>query len=247
MKTRMARFIVAATASIALVAGPLLNDAAARERGGGRSGQAGFARSGPGASGGFAAPRSSRQTAARQAGATQRSGQRAATAQTESRQSGATERSQQRAETQQVRAQERSDTRTSNATERTERTEIRQGERTERTEARQAGQTERTQARTDAAESVANNWDGRGYYYDDDDDDWGYAIAGAAVGAAVGFVAGAATAQAAAPTYVTVLPCTPVVVVATGVSYYRCDTLWYNRSYVNGNVAYVVVTAPPGY
>ena len=137
--------------------------------------------------------------------------------------------------------------RTSNAAERTERTELRQGERTERTEARQAGQTERTQARTDAAESVANNWDGRGYYYDDDDDDWGYAIAGAAVGAAVGFVAGAATAQAAAPTYVTVLPCTPVVVVATGVSYYRCDTLWYNRSYVNGNVAYVVVTAPPGY
>jgi len=49
------------------------------------------------------------------------------------------------------------------------------------------------------------------------------------------------------PTYVTVLPCTPNVVVVNGVNYYSCSGAWYNQSYVNGSVSYVTVTPPPGY
>ena len=144
-------------------------------------------------------------TGARQAGATQRSGQRAQTQQTASRQAGSTERSGQRAETQQTRTQTRGDTRTSGQAERTERegqrqtasterTDSRQQGYTERTDARQQGSTERTEARASAAQNINanNNWDNN-YHYDDDDE-WGYALAGAAVGATVGYVAGAATA-----------------------------------------------------
>lgn len=220
--------------------------------GGGRGGGGGYSRSGPAAGGGFAAQRpppsggrvSAQRpaggtggslgggTAARQAGATERSGQRMAASQTNARQAGATERSGQRAQTQQTRAEER-----------TERQGQRQGGMTERTDARQQGQTERTQARANAAQNISGNWDGY-RYYDDHDDDWGYALAGAAIGATAGYIAGAAT---AAPTYVTVLPCSPSMVTASGVSYYGCGGTWYNRTYVNGAVSYVVVPAPPGY
>jgi hypothetical protein len=96
-----------------------------------------------------------------------------------------------------------------------------------------------------------NNWDNNYHDYDDDDE-WGYALAGAAVGATVGYVAGAATATPAPvvvsnPTYVTVLPCSPNVVATGGVSYYGCGGSWYNQAYVNGSVTYVTVSAPPGY
>ncbi|WP_158282577.1 hypothetical protein [Azospirillum sp. TSH58] len=179
---------------------------------------------------------------ARQAGATQRSGERMASAQTASRQTGATERSAQRAETKQTRTEGRADTRASGQQERTERQGQRQQGQTERTEARQQGQTERTESRAYAAQNIANDWDG--HHYDDNDDDWGWALAGAAVGATAGYIAGAAT---AGPNYVTVLPCTPTVVPYSGVSYYGCGGTWYNRSYVDGNVTYVTVTPPPGY
>jgi len=183
-------------------------------------------------------------TGFRQAGATERSGQRAATAQTASRQFGSTERSGQRAETRQTRSEGRSEARTSGQQERTERQSERQQGQTERTEARQQGQTERTEARSYAAQNIANDWDGHYGYDYDDDDDWGWALAGAAVGATAGYIAGAATAT---PNYVTVLPCTPNVVVAGGVNYYGCGGTWYNRSYVGDNVTYVTVNAPPGY
>ena len=79
-------------------------------------------------------------------------------------------------------------------------------------------------------------------------DDWGWAVAGVAVGATVGYVAGAASAPTyVSPTYVTVLPCSPAVVATGGVSYYGCGGTWYNQAYVNGSVTYVTVTAPPGY
>jgi hypothetical protein len=157
--------------------------------------------------------------------------------------------------------QARSDTRTSGQQERTERegqrqtasadrTESRQQGQTERTEARQQGQTERTESRSQAAQNINanNNWDNN-YHYDDDDDEWGYALAGAAVGATVGYMAGAATAAPTyvSPTYVTVLPCSPTVVATGGTSYYGCSGTWYNQAYVNGSVTYVTVTAPPGY
>jgi len=41
------------------------------------------------------------------------------------------------------------------------------------------------------------------------------------------------------------LPCSASVMVVNGVSYYQCGSMWYTRSYVDGNVAYVV-TNPPG-
>ena len=254
MKTsRTVRTAFLIASSLILVAG-LMHDAMARGNrgggggGGGRGGGGGggFSRSGPAAGGGFSSQRSTASVGARQAGATQRSGQRTAAAQTGSRQAGSTERSGQRADTQQARTQARADTRTSGQQERTERSEVRQQGQTERTEARQQGQSERTQARANAAQ----NWDGGRYYYDDHDDDWGYAFAGAAVGATAGFIAGAATATPAPVvnnTYVTVLPCSPAVVTVSGTSYYRCDSTWYNRSYVNGTVSYVTVAPPPGY
>jgi hypothetical protein len=132
--------------------------------------------------------------------------------------------------------------------ERTERTEIRQGERTERTEIRQDGQTERNANRTQAAQNIAADRSVHHHHYYDDDDDWGGVAAGVAVGAVVGFVAGAAAASPPVTvTYVTVLPCTPTVVVSSSVSYYGCSGTWYHRNYIDGTVRYVVVSAPPGW
>ncbi len=132
--------------------------------------------------------------------------------------------------------------------ERTERTEIRQGERTERTEIRQAGKTERNANRTQAAENIAADRNAHHHHYYDDDDWGGGVAAGVAVGAVVGFVAGAAAASPPVTvTYVTVLPCTPTVVVSNSVSYYGCSGAWYHRNYIDGTVRYVVVKAPPGY
>jgi hypothetical protein len=96
---------------------------------------------------------------------------------------------------------------------------------------------------------MSGDWDHHHDYDYDDDDEWGYALAGAAVGATVGYVAGAAAATPTyvSPTYVTVLPCSPTVVATGGVSYYGCGGSWYNQAYVNGSVTYVTVSAPPGY
>ncbi len=246
MKTRSARITVSIASSLFVMAGLVEEAGAARERGGG----GGYSRSGAAASGSFSAQRPAAGTGARQAGATQRSGQRNASAQTASRQAGSTARSGQRAETQQTRTQTRGDTRTSGQAERTERTDSRQQGSTERTDSRQQGYTERTDVRASAAQNINanNNWDNN-YHHDDDDDEWGYALAGAAVGATLGYVAGAATAApvVAGPTYVTVLPCSPTVVSAGGASYYGCGGSWYNQAYVNGSVTYVTVAPPPGY
>ena len=261
MNSRSSRLALPTAALLVLLAGSVMDAYAVGNRGGGGGGGGAarggdFSRSGPAASGSLSGQRgaagagggSAAATGARQAGATERSGQRAATTQTASRQAGATERSGQRAETQQTRTESRADTRTSGQQERTEREGQRQQGQTERTDARQQGQTERTESRSTAAQNISGNWDG--HHYDDNNDEWGYALAGAAVGATAGYIAGAATATptyAAAPTYVTVLPCTPIVVSAGGVSYYGCGGTWYNRSYVNGTVSYVTVAPPPGH
>jgi hypothetical protein len=215
------RYVVKTIAvmSTVLMVGLLAADVEARRGGGG-----GFSRAGAASGGSFSsrASASSARTASRQAGSVQRSGQRA--------------------DTRQTRTQARADTRTSGQQERTERQGQRQEGRTARTESRQEGYTERTRARTDAARDIADDWDDHGCCWDDDR--WGYALAGAAVGATVGYVAGAAVAT---PAYVTVLPCTPTITVMGGISYYRCGSTWYNRSYISGEVSYIVVDAPLGY
>jgi hypothetical protein len=50
----------------------------------------------------------------------------------------------------------------------------------------------------------------------------------------------------ASSNYVVTLSCTPTIVVANGVTYYNCDSTWYTRGNVSGEVVYVVATAPAG-
>jgi hypothetical protein len=140
-----------------------------------------------------------------------------------------------RGETRQQRSSDRSDTRQSGQEERTERSSGRQEERTERTD-------DRTDTREEIADELDDDWDGPGDNCCwDDDDNWGVVVAGAAVGAAVGYAAGASSNT----TYVTALPCgSPEVVTVDNTSYYRCDSSWYNRTYVDGELNYFLVDAP---
>jgi hypothetical protein len=43
------------------------------------------------------------------------------------------------------------------------------------------------------------------------------------------------------------LTCNVETIVVAGVTYYRCDSVWYSSSYDGGEVVYVIVTAPSGY
>jgi hypothetical protein len=45
----------------------------------------------------------------------------------------------------------------------------------------------------------------------------------------------------------TSLPCTGEAVVVDGVTYYRCSSTWYTRTFSRGDVTYAVVDAPAGY
>ena len=107
-----------------------------------------------------------------------------------------------------------------------------------RQDTRQQGATNRQGNRQDVYD---DHWDdyhhGYGYGYGHG----GAVVAGAAVGAAVGYAAGATAA------YYSTLPCTPTVVVAGGVSYYRCGSSWYNQAYSGSGVTYVIVNPPAGY
>ena len=47
-------------------------------------------------------------------------------------------------------------------------------------------------------------------------------------------------------TYVVTVPCEDTVRVE-GTTYYSCETGWYERTHVSGDVVYVRVPAPPGY
>jgi hypothetical protein len=77
----------------------------------------------------------------------------------------------------------------------------------------------------------------------------GYYAAGAVARPYAGYGAAAVTtavvAGTAAAAYSASLPCSASPYAWNGVSYYQCGSSWYTRSYVNGNVAYVV-TGPPG-
>ena len=48
-------------------------------------------------------------------------------------------------------------------------------------------------------------------------------------------------------TYVTTLPCDATSVSVEGVSYYKCESSWYQRGYSGSQVTYIQVSAPPGF
>jgi hypothetical protein len=101
---------------------------------------------------------------------------------------------------------------------------------------------DRTETRSDALNDYHDDYHGNNW-----DDDWEDAVVAGAVIAGTAAVVGTAVAVATAPRYVTTLPCTPVVIMAGGMSYYQCGSAWYTQTYVGGGVSYVVAGAPPGY
>ena len=42
-------------------------------------------------------------------------------------------------------------------------------------------------------------------------------------------------------------PCAMTPVTAADATYYQCGPNWYQKSYANGELVYVVVAPPPGY
>jgi hypothetical protein len=73
----------------------------------------------------------------------------------------------------------------------------------------------------------------------------GTAATAGAVAAGTAAVATGVTAPRAYTTAVAALPCDPHLLWVNDITYYRCDSTWYTRSYVDGNIAYVV-NNPPG-
>jgi len=118
-------------------------------------------------------------------------------------------------------------------------------DRNQRQQQRQEQRTERVETRAETRQEIANDWDRYHYHGCCYDDDWGYAFAGVAVGTAVGYAAGSSSSTT---TYSSGLPCNSAEEVhVNGTKYYKCDNTWYTRSYVDGNVSYVSVAAPPGH
>lgn len=103
-----------------------------------------------------------------------------------------------------------------------------EGDRQERLEARQERRDDRQEDRTEGRDNwqdYAEDHDDDYYYYDDGD------------------YYGAAAAGLDEPYYWT-LPCKPLVMAMGGTTYYVCDSVWYTRAYVDGDVAYTIVPNP---
>jgi hypothetical protein len=73
----------------------------------------------------------------------------------------------------------------------------------------------------------------------------GTAATARAVVAGPAEVVSPATGPGAYRTALAALPCSASLMVVNSVNYYQCGSSWFTRSYVDGNVAYVV-TNPPG-
>jgi hypothetical protein len=43
------------------------------------------------------------------------------------------------------------------------------------------------------------------------------------------------------------MSCARTSVIVDGITYWSCDDAWYQSTYSDGSVTYVVVNAPPGY
>jgi hypothetical protein len=90
-----------------------------------------------------------------------------------------------------------------------------------------------------------NVWGRPGYYGDRYDNDAGAFVAGAVIGG----ITGAAIASASQPTlvvgsHVSVLPSGCVTLITAGVTYHRCDTLYYRPYYNGSSLVYEIVPAP---
>jgi len=99
--------------------------------------------------------------------------------------------------------------------------------------------------RADSRQDTLQEW-GDDYHHGDDydhdhwdDDDWGDAlVAGAIIGGTAAIV-GAAIGS----TYST-LPCTPTVSMFGGLTYYQCGQTYYQQTYIDNSVTYVVSEPP---
>jgi len=115
----------------------------------------------------------------------------------------------------------------------------RQDDRQENADNRQEGRSEYLDEHHD------EHWD---EHHDDwhDDDNGGEFIAGAIVG---GVIVGAATTSSTGATtnYVTTLPCAATTVTADGITYYKCDSTWYQRAQTGDQVSYVIIGPPAGF
>jgi hypothetical protein len=58
---------------------------------------------------------------------------------------------------------------------------------------------------------------------------------------------GSAGGPAGRVTAVAALPCSAAPVQVNEVAFYQCNSTWFTRAYISGNVAYVVSSPPPGY
>lgn len=225
--------------AVLLVSGILVEEVDARGRGGGGGG---FSRAGIASGGGL----SGRTRQPMRAQVPSRS---AATGHVEARQGKAVERSAAgqdrqgaRYDQRQEMAGERQASVQSHSDDRGDRQEDRQDFEEERQEDRQEFAEERQEDRQDFVEDeIDDDWDN---CCDWDDDD-GEFIAGAIVGGVV--VGAAAAARQPTTNYVTTLPCTPTEVNVSGVTYLKCASTWYQKSFAGTQVTYVVVPPPAGF
>lgn len=226
-----------AVATVLLYAACLATDAQSRGPGGGggRAGGGGFSRAGPAAGGSFSAgrtlPQPGGQMAAGRPGA--RAGQGGAHDYAAQRQPMASERQAQR---QQAHAQSGQNM--------TERQQSRQENASEAQRKRQEYGQELQEERQKYAKEAREDW--QDYNDNDDWDNWGAVAAGTAV--AVGAYAVGRASATPTTTYVVDAPCDPLTPVhVNGVSYYRCGSSWYTRSYVGGDIVYSLSAPPPGF
>jgi hypothetical protein len=110
-------------------------------------------------------------------------------------------------------------------------------------EDRQQSASQRQEDRQDFYEDEVQPYGGYRYYGSGwEDDDF-------AAGMVTGFVVGTTLSMAAAQSMSSSpqASCTMTTVPVAGATYYQCGPNWYQKSYTEGEVTFVVVAPPPGY
>ncbi len=111
----------------------------------------------------------------------------------------------------------------------------------------------------DRQDFVDDRWGDHDYHHGGHHhDDWdsgdfaaGLIVGGVVVGGAAAIMQGAdsqSTTHVYHEThYVATLPCNPAMHTIQGVTYYRCGSDWFQRSFTGSQVTYIAVPPPPGY